>query len=88
VSGYEWLGAYQRAEAEQNIARLQQRVMNAENAMFVRMQELSAGKALDAEAQTELQAIRCALNVLLRIKTDRLKWPGLESGESPGTDPH
>jgi hypothetical protein len=79
VSTYEWLAAYQRAEAEQDMSKLHDCVLTVENELFIRMQELSASPGV--EAQTELQEIRVAARGLLRIKTEKLKWPGLDLGE-------
>jgi hypothetical protein len=78
VSKYEWLGAYQQAEAELDISKLHDCVVTVENALLIRMQELSAVKNPDEEVQTELQDIRAAVTGLLRIKTDKLKWPGID----------
>jgi hypothetical protein len=68
VSTYEWLGAYERAEAEQDISKLRECVLAVEDALFIRRQELSASPS--AEAQTEIHA---AVRALLRIKTEKLK---------------
>jgi hypothetical protein len=79
VSTYDWLGSYERAEAEQDMSKLHQCVLEIEKALFIRMQELSADPT--AEAQTEMQEIHAAVRALLRIKTERLKWPGLDLSE-------
>jgi hypothetical protein len=71
VSTYEWLGAYERAETEQDISKLRECVLAVEDALFIRMQELSASPS--AEAQTEMQEIKTAVRALLRIKTEKLK---------------
>jgi hypothetical protein len=81
VSDYKWLSTYHEAEKEQNLSKLHEHLMDAECAIFLRMQELSDLDQSSPDARTELQAIRDALNCLLRIKTERLKWPGVESEE-------
>jgi hypothetical protein len=78
VSNYRWSAAYQRAETEQNVFELHDCVMAVENAIFIRMQELTAVKHPDEEVQTELQELRASVKGLLRIKTEKLKWPGLD----------
>jgi hypothetical protein len=45
------------------------------------MQALSALKHSDAAVRTELQDIRAAVKGLLLLKTERLKWPGIDSDE-------
>ena len=80
MSSYSWQRVFQRAQEESDLSKLHGRVMEAENAIFIRMQELSSQDGSNAEARTESQEIHSALNGLLRIKTERLKWPstGLE----------
>ena len=77
---YSWLPVFQQAEGESDATKLHARVMDAECAIFIRMQELSSLNGSDAEVKTETQEIRSALHSLLRIKTEKLKWPsvGLE----------
>jgi CheY-like chemotaxis protein len=49
------------------------------------MQVLSAMKHPSVEVQNELQDIRAAVKGLLHIKTERLKWPGIDS-DAPQSD--
>lgn len=83
MSTYQWIGAYQQAEAEQDMSKLQDCVQTVESMLFIRMQELSAIKHPSAEVETELEDIRAAVKGLLRIKTDKLKWPGIDSPSAP-----
>jgi hypothetical protein len=69
MSDYEWLDIYRQADDEQDISKLHQRVMDAESAIFARMQQLSEGPQSEIDVQTETLAMRSALNGLLRIKT-------------------
>jgi hypothetical protein len=78
VSTYQWIGAYQRAETEQDMSKLHECVMAVENMLFIRMQDLSAIEHSSPEVKTELADIRAAVTGLLRIKTEKLKWPGLD----------
>ena len=79
MSKYEWSGAYHLAKSEQDLSKLEDCVMAVENALFMRMQVLSAMKHPSVEVQNELQDIRAAVRGLLHIKTERLKWPGTDS---------
>jgi hypothetical protein len=72
-----WEQLYQEAVDEPDINNLTQRVHVAEAAMFYRWQEL-AGSKLTAEEQ-EHQRLQEAADGLLKIKSDELKWPGLDS---------
>jgi hypothetical protein len=72
-----WEQLYQEAVDEPDINKLTQRVHVAEAAMFYRWQELAESK-LTAE-QKEHQRLQEASEGLLRIKGERLKWPGLDS---------
>jgi hypothetical protein len=72
-----WEQLYQEAVDEPDINKLTQRVHVAEAAMFYRWQELVESK-LTAE-QKEHQRLQEASAGLLRIKSERLKWPGLGS---------
>jgi hypothetical protein len=84
MSDYEWLDIYRQADDEQDISKLHQRVMDAESAIFARMQRLSEGPQSEIDVQTETLAMRSALNGLLRIKTERLGWPSLGLEDAPG----
>jgi hypothetical protein len=78
VSKYEWSSAYQEAESEHDMSNLENCVMAVENALFLRMQALNGVKHPSAEVHNELREIRAAVTGLLLIKTERLKWPGLD----------
>jgi hypothetical protein len=71
---YSWSAVYQKAEAETDLAKLQDLVIEAENIMFERSIELTDG-GQSADAEEELRALREAVKELLKIKTERLKWP-------------
>ena len=70
-----WEQLYQEAVDETDINRLTQRVHVAEAAMFYRWQELAESKR--AAEQKEHQRLQEASEGLLKIKSERLKWPGL-----------
>jgi hypothetical protein len=72
-----WEQLYQEAVDEPNINNLTQRVHVAEAAMFYRWQELAESKR--TPAQQEHRRLQEAAEVLLKIKSDKLKWPGLGS---------
>jgi len=72
-----WEQLYQEAVDEPDINKLTQRVHVAEAAMFYRWQELAESKR--AAEQKEHQRLQEAAEGLLRIKGERLKWPGLDS---------
>jgi phage terminase Nu1 subunit (DNA packaging protein) len=71
-----WEQLYQEAVDEADVNNLTRRVHVAEAAMFYRWQELAESK-LTAE-QREHQRLQEASEGLLRIKTEKLKWPGLD----------
>lgn len=77
---YPWLRVFQQAQEESELSQLHARVMDAESAILARLQELRSRDASDPEIRSESLEIRSALTGLLRIKTERLKWPsaGLE----------
>jgi hypothetical protein len=71
-----WEQLYQEAVDEPDINKLTQRVHVAEAAMFYRWQELAESKR--AAEQHEHQRLQDAAEGLLKIKSDKLKWPGLD----------
>jgi hypothetical protein len=75
MPSYPWLSVFQRAQEENDFSQLHARVMEAEGAMLERGQQLRNGQGEGPEAQAELQELRNAIRGLLRIKTERLKWP-------------
>lgn len=68
-----WEQLYQEAVDEPDINNLTQRVHVAEAAMFYRWQELAESEPVEQEHQRLLEAAEG----LLKIKRDKLKWPGL-----------
>jgi hypothetical protein len=72
-----WEQLYQEAVDEPDINNLTQRVHAAEAAMFYRWQELAESKR--PPEKQEHQRLQEASEGLLRIKSERLKWPGLPS---------
>jgi hypothetical protein len=73
MHNYPWLAIFQRAQTENDVSQLSERVLAAEGVMVARGQELRNGTANGPESKVELQALREAMSILLRIKTDPLK---------------
>lgn len=67
----EWQVPLHEAQLESDAQKIQEKVFQAEAAIFARLQEL----VLSSDGHQESQAISNATNELLRIKTDKLKWP-------------
>ena len=70
MSNFEWL-TFQRANAKNDISKLEQWAKDAERAIFVRMQKLSAVENPDAGIQSDLQSLRSGLRALLLTKMKR-----------------
>lgn len=66
-----WQKPLQEAIREPDLPKLAEKVVIAETAIFQRMQELITSPAADPESA----AIREACKELLKIQTQRLKWP-------------
>jgi hypothetical protein len=66
-----WQKPLQEAIDETDLQKLPEKLSAAESAIFVRMQELSASPDGDRESE----AIRFACREILKIQTQRLKWP-------------
>ena len=66
-----WQETFQEALRESNLVRLSAKVQAAEAAIFLRLQELS----VLPDHQQELGALQKACEELLKIQTQRLKWP-------------
>ena len=66
-----WQKPLQEAIDETDLEKLPERLSAAEGAIFLRMQELTAS----ADGHKESEAIRQACEELLKIQTQRLKWP-------------
>jgi hypothetical protein len=66
-----WQKPLQDAIDEPDLKKLPEKLSAAESAIFLRMQELAASSDGDSESE----AIRLACRELLKIQTQRLKWP-------------
>lgn len=66
-----WEAPLREALAEDNLERVHRKVMEAEAAIWFRLQELSNGPDGDAERAV----IQRACDLMLKIKTIKLKWP-------------
>jgi hypothetical protein len=69
-----WQKPLQEAIDEPDLQKLPEILSAAESAIFLRMQELNG--ASDSEKESE--AIRLACREILKIQTQRLKWPASE----------
>lgn len=74
-SSHSWVQAYQQAVEGTNLEKLHERVTAAELAIFNRWQELSDSP----EGNTEAEVLERAWGQLLKIKAERLEWPGLDA---------
>jgi hypothetical protein len=77
-----WEGPLTEALAETDMKRLAEKVSAAEDAIFQRSRDIAPA----ADAEDERQAIQIALRDLLRIKTEKLGWPGIGSEDSGSKD--
>jgi hypothetical protein len=83
---YSWQSAYERVQPGTSPARLHAAVIEAEEAMVARTMELSTHGG-GSESMSELEALRPAGNELLKIKTEKLGWPGFDpSSKSPAEE--
>jgi hypothetical protein len=74
-----WQILYSKACNETDHDALTKLVIDVEEAMFLRQQEL-----MDSHAdRNERRAMRLASDALLIIKTTKLKWPGLTAVKPP-----
>jgi hypothetical protein len=67
-----WEAPFRAVQRESDPEKLLEKLHETEAAMFARWQEL--GTSPDTNAERE--AMRRATDVLLKIKTEKLKWPG------------
>ena len=67
----EWQEQYETALLEVDRKKLPDRVTDAENAIFNRLQSLAG----NADHQAERQAVKAALNGLRLLKRERLDFP-------------
>jgi hypothetical protein len=68
---FEWESLLQDALVEQNINKLKEKVVEAEAAIFLRLQALEQ----TSDSSAERQALRDASDTLLILKRNRLKFP-------------
>jgi len=73
-----WHNLLEEAVNETNSGRLSEKVQAAETAIFLRLQEIS----VLPDNQQELEALQKACEELLKIQTQRLKWPSNFAGSS------
>jgi hypothetical protein len=66
-----WREAYRRTRNDQDSTKLVEHVLEAEGAIFVRLQELKSSQ----DHNRERAEIEEAVSDLLKIKTERLGWP-------------
>jgi len=69
-----WQKPLQDAINEPDLQKLPEKLSAAESAIFQRMQELTTSP----DGNHESQAIREACKQLLKIQTQRLKWPATD----------
>jgi hypothetical protein len=69
-----WQKPLQDAINEPDLQKLPEKLSIAETAIFQRMQELAASP----DGNHESEAIREACKELLKIQTQRLKWPATD----------
>ena len=67
-----WEGPLRAVQAENDVDRLIEKIYTAEEAMLARWQEL----VKSSNGHNELAAMRQAVKELMRIKTEKLNWPG------------
>jgi hypothetical protein len=67
----QWQDPLVQAQLETDPQKVQEKVFQAEAAIFARLQELAAA----GDGYEESQAISKGTAELLKIKTDKLKWP-------------
>jgi hypothetical protein len=67
----DWQEPLHHAQIETDPQRIREKVFQAEAAIFARLQELS----LSSDGHVESEEISNATRELLRIKTEKLKWP-------------
>lgn len=73
-----WQEPFQAAQMENDPDKLLGKLYEAEEAIFVRGQEL----ATSPDGHAEREAMWQATKVLLRIKSEKLNWPGGNFSES------
>ena len=71
----EWEIPYKEALLEEDEEKLKEKILLAEWKIFERLQHLSS----DDDHHDERQVIADAVNNLLRLKQEKLRYPGLSS---------
>jgi hypothetical protein len=84
MPSHSWLPLFRQVEQETDLSQLHQLVMDAEYAILERMREMRSLDASDPTAVAEFEEMRAALDSLLRMKTERLKWPPLKLSQPDG----
>jgi hypothetical protein len=72
-----WQSAYESALREIDVTRLAELVTLAESAIFLRFQQLGDSPT----DQLERQAMQDAVDKLLLVKTEKLKFPPIREGK-------
>ncbi|HEY6467871.1 MAG TPA: hypothetical protein VIY69_17850 [Candidatus Acidoferrales bacterium] len=70
-----WKQYYESALEGLDLAKTQENVLLAEDALFLRWQELAGSP----DHHNERNEMKRASDKLLQVKTRRLGWPGIES---------
>lgn len=73
-----WHDLYQSCVSETNPAKLERLVFDTEDAIFLRLRELST----EAHLSDESLALKQAAQKLLELKTEKLGWPDPQRVES------
>jgi hypothetical protein len=68
-----WEKLLREAQSETDSEIVAEKAASAESAMWYRVQELNAS----SDGHLELEAIKRGYQELLKIRTERLGWPGL-----------
>jgi hypothetical protein len=71
---FSWQQPLLDAQSETDLQKLTSKVEAAETAIFLRVSALSKS----SDGQQELESLHQAAQDLLRIKTERLKWPPVD----------
>ena len=74
----EWQKPLEEATKEPNLSKLREKMHTAETAIFLRVRELN----FSSGSQDELEALQKACEELVKIQTQRLKWPNGLTGLS------
>jgi hypothetical protein len=72
---YAWEQPLREAQSETDLEKVEEKCSAAESAMWNRMRELDNSPADNAERE----AMKQAAQELLKIRSEKLGWPGLSS---------